>query len=944
MILRKMIKTKGLIACLLVGLILTVALISGIPIYTNGVFQRMLTKDLENFQVETGEFPGLYKIKVRLFPFYRNDIVGAFNRFDERIGRSLRPQIRIPDMSHTQKLSFGYVEMRRTDEAMRGSAALPITLDALSNLENHVDVKHGRMFSSELQDDVFEVMVSELAMKELKLLLGEEYEIAINFESGGESIRVRVVGVYARAPIDDGFWFEEAFIFEQSLLIDYNLFVREFVDANPDMTREGLTDAIWYYALDYGEISATGLDGILTAIEKQIRDAKDIIGADLSIPMLPILEQYNERAKRLQTILWFVQIPVLIILAFYLYMVSSLIIMQEKNEIALLKSRGASTFQICTTYLGESAILGAVAMIVGPFVGYAVCTFIGFSSGFMQFVQRGKLPIALNGSAYLYSLIAVVFSIITIVLPAIFAARTTIVKHKQQLAKPNKPIWRRYYLDVAVLAIVFYGYASYKRQQSILFITGADAGELPIDPLLFVISTLFIFGAGVLLLRLIPLILKGIFLITKKILTPAFYAALIQVSRSRGQEQYLLLFLVLTFATGIYSANTARTINQNTKEQILYRVGTDMIINPYWQGEGKGGGADQASMDQPMGGTAISYREPPEELYADLAGTESQTKVLHKDRVRLFFGSQEAFSSELLAVVPHEFAKTAWFRSDLTNPHWYSYLNVLSDSPTSVLASTSLAEEYGVLLGDTVSITWAGQNAFTATIGGFFEYWPSFIPYRDRFAQELPVMIVANLAYVQERTALEPYEIWIKKTNGATSATIFDDLADRDILLTDLTDANEQMIKKLNDPLLQGMNGALTLNFLVIVMISVLGFAIFWILSLRSRALQFGVLRAIGLSRRGVILTVFSEQLFLAGLGILFGFLCGELTSALFVPLLQLTTNVDQQVPPFQIVAALNDYAKLYVIAGAIVAFGLGLIMFFINHIKVAESLKLGEE
>lgn len=943
MILRKMAKNKGLVACLLVGLLLTVALISGIPIYTNGVFQRMLVKDLEIFQNDADIYPGTYRIDVRLFPFYKDDIAGAFLEFEKKIEKTLRPQVDIPSMSLAQKLSFGYLEILRANERMRDSEPVPITLDALSNVEDHVEIRHGRMFTSEMSDGVYEVIVSEAAMKKLRLFLDEEYDISLNFEGGSDVLRARIVGVYGRASVADGFWFEDSFMYDQSFLIDYSVFKNKFIEENPAITQEGLTDAVWYYALDYGKIVATQLNNVLSVFERQTRNAQETMGTSFAVPMMPILERYNERSKRLQTILWFIQTPVLIILAFYLFMVSSLIIIQERNEIALLKSRGASVFQIMTTYLQESAILGAAALIIGPLVGYAVCTVIGFSNGFMQFIQRARLPISINLTAYAYALIAVFFSGITIVTPSILASRTTIVVHKQQLAKKNKPLWQRLYVDIIILAVVIYGYTNYKRQQSILFITGADAGQLPIDPLLFITSTLFIFGAGLFLIRLIPFVLKGLLAITRKFLSPEIYAALIQVARSKGQEQYLMLFLILTFATGLFSANMARTVNQNTEEQILYRIGADMILEPYWQREGESG-IEQNSQGEQADPASVTYKEPPEMLFRDLDGVAAEAKVLRKERVRVFLQSDEAVSSELLAIVPHEFGKAAWFRNDLTNPHWHAYLNLLSDNPRAFIASSSFADEYGVLLGDAVSLTWAGQKPVSGVVSGFFEFWPSFIPYGERYAQEPPVLIVANLGYIQERTALEPYEIWIKKNKNASSAGIYSDLKSRDALLTDVEDAKELIIKELNDPLLQGLNGALTLNFLVIAMISILGFIIFWILSLRNRSLQFGVLRAIGLSRKSVIATVFNEQLFLAGLSIVFGFLCGELTSAIFVPLLQLTTDVERQVPPFKIVASLGDYAKLYAIAGAIVLLGLLLIMFFINHVKVTEALKLGED
>ena len=58
-VLRKILNNKGLIAALLVGSILAVAMISAIPMYTNAILQRMLVKDFESYQENNNEYPGM---------------------------------------------------------------------------------------------------------------------------------------------------------------------------------------------------------------------------------------------------------------------------------------------------------------------------------------------------------------------------------------------------------------------------------------------------------------------------------------------------------------------------------------------------------------------------------------------------------------------------------------------------------------------------------------------------------------------------------------------------------------------------------------------------------------------------------------------------------------------------------------------------------------------
>ena len=91
-----------------------------------------------------------------------------------------------------------------------------------------------------------------------------------------------------------------------------------------------------------------------------------------------------------------------------------------------------------------------------------------------------------------------------------------------------------------------------------------------IDPLVFIFSTCLILGLGLLFVRFYPYLLKFISLLGRPFWSPSQYMALSTVSCAGGsKERFLMLFLILTFACGLFSANTARAINNN-KEDMIY--------------------------------------------------------------------------------------------------------------------------------------------------------------------------------------------------------------------------------------------------------------------------------------------------------------------------------------------------------------------------------------
>ena len=103
-------------------------------------------------------------------------------------------------------------------------------------------------------------------------------------------------------------------------------------------------------------------------------------------------------------------------------------------------------------------------------------------------------------------------------------------------------------------------------------------------------------------------------------------------------------------------------------------------------------------------------------------------------------------------------------------------------------------------------------------------------------------LIVANLAYLHAKLALEPYEIWLDTRDGVSSAAVYADMQDEGLVVERLYDTSQVLLGVRNDAMVQSTNGALTLGFAIAMLTSIAGFIVFWVMALRTRTLQFGVL------------------------------------------------------------------------------------------------------
>ena len=434
-----------------------------------------------------------------------------------------------------------------------------------------------------------------------------------------------------------------------------------------------------------------------------------------------------------------------------------------------------------------------------------------------------------------------------------------------------------------------------------------------------------IVGFGLLFIRIYPYLLRIVYYVLRPFWTPSQYMAVTTVCRSQGgKERFLMLFLVMTFSFGLFSANTARAINNNISDRIYYENGADVVMTEY-------------SLSTSEEGGSSTYVETDFSRYEALDGVEIATKVLVNDNVKLRIANKNVADLTLMAIEPDKFAQTAWFRNDLLPIHWWNYCNALVESRSGVIISRGLAEKSNVSQGDIISFKWGGNDSLDTTVMAIVDYWPGLNPNECDFA-------VMNYNYVRARTELEPYQIWLKMKDGATSEALYKSIEESMLPLESVKDSSQMLISEKTDPSLQGMNGALTLGFIIIMVMTIIGFLIYWILSIKGRTLQFGILRAMGVSFGEIIGILGYEQLLVSGVSIICAFIIGGVTSDLFVPLFQYMYNVNEQIPPYRVAAMQADYIKMYILIAIMLLGGFAILGAIIRKININKALKLGED
>lgn len=926
LIFQKLLHKKWMVLCLLIGNILLVAVAVSYPMYRNSSFQRMLTDEFDRYLEREGEWPAVWAVS-QVRSLGRSGV--SYEQLRNYVDRC-QSQLDVPLHREIEFLSTSQDDVKPVVERdERLERRLQIT--AVSGLEEEVTVYAGRLPERELAaDGCVEVMVNSVVADSLNVLLDEVYQFEKLLWEDGTPVRIRVVGMFRATNELSPFWVEEPSSLHRDVIVPMEVYRAYFLGEERELA-SGCKKRI-YQLWDYTAITPERVRDILQT-SRRLKEAEkngDVIKDNV---YEGIIESYSAKAKKVEVSLLILQMPVLALLLAFIYMISSQMLAMEQSEISVMKSRGAKRGQLLQMYLVQNLFLGLLSLAAGLPLGGVFCSVLGTATDFMEFSGRRALQVTWSMDVLWYAGAAMVMMMVMTLIPVVGYSRVSIVNLKQSQAKKKRSLWKKMYLDVICLAVALYGYYSFSRNQQQMM-EQVLTGET-LDPLLYLSSSLFLLGCGLLALRLQPLLLRLVFGIGKKRMAPASYVAFVEGIRGAQKKEFIMLFMILTVSLGIHNTTVARTIVANAEKNAGYITGADLVLKEVWK--------DSSGMIPPP--DPIIYTEPDYGKYDTVEGMEMHTKVLN---MKISIGRRSP-DMQLMGIITDEFAQVARMPEELLPYDFYDYLNVLASSAHAALVSENFMTKLDYHLGDTLLIPDRKGGSIRLKIRGFFNYWPSYSPYSyelnndGTLLEQDNYLIVANLAMLDQEQGQVPYEVWFEA--GESAEGIYPWLEENPgVKLTKLADLEEVREQTCSDTLFQGTNGILTMSFIIVLLLCSVGYLIYFILSIHSRELLFGVLRAMGMKKGEISRMLALEQMFCGLYSILMGTGIGLAGSRMFVPMIQNAYAASDQVLPLELITSRQDLLQLFGIIGVVVLVCLLVISRIVAHMNISKALKLGED
>jgi putative ABC transport system permease protein len=945
-----------------VGLVAVVALALSVPLYADAVYHRTLLTTIADAEVDQ---QGIRRPPFTFMFRYAGKFDGPLDwqtimPADQFMANQVPGMLGLP-----RQLMARYFETRLgqlfplTDTAYlsKREPLVWTSVATMGDLTDHVDVIDGRLPASSQgggADSPIQVMVSQAMANKLGLQVGEPY--LLFFKPGDADpiqLPVIVTGLWKARDPAEPFWFSHPESLNETLLTPEPIFTAELGSRVPGE----VFLAVWYMVFDGTGVRSEHVTGMLDRIKLTTLRATQLLArVKLDISPVGALEDYQATSRLLTVQLLAINVPILLLMFAYTLLVSSLLVGGRRNEIAVLRSRGASIVQILGIAFLEACVLGALAVVVGSVVAEFLAYLVGQTRSFLNFTGGGAasapLQIVITQSSLAIALVIALVAVLMTLFPTVSAAQHTVITYKQERARNLRaPWWQRAWVDVLLMIPAAYGTYMLQKQGSLVLPSAIGTGAVaPADPfnnpLLFMVPVLAILAITLFLIRLMPHVLRLVAAVLGRLPGAAMVMAARQLSRSPGFYAAPMLLLVLTLGMATFTASLAATLDQHLLNEIRYAIGADMRLDEMGESTrdtsttSPGEGAAQTSDDStPSHGPLFTFLPVEDHLKVD--GVLGAARAAGY-RAEAHFSTRNA-SASYLGIDRLDYGRVAYWRSDFATQPLGTLMNFLAARYDGVLVPESVLAENALQIGDPVRVVVAlkdGAVALDLTIVGAFKLWPGWNP---KMLDSGP-LFVGNLDYLFEQAGGQvPYEVMLKLRPGTDPEKVVAGVSKLRVAVHSYHHAQSRIDLEQTRPARQGLFGMLSVGFGAAGVFTVLGFFLYAVFSLRRRTIELGVMRAIGFSAGQMAAFLGSELALLLGVGMGAGTLLGVLASRLYIPYFQLSASEEGRALPFAVVVSWPDIYRIYMIFGLLFVVALIALVLLLRRMRIFEAVKLGE-
>lgn len=930
----------GLALASLLGLVVAISLVVAIPLYADAVYYRLFQEKLAG-TAERSPYTFIFTYHGGWAGQRQLEEVAAVDDYlSTHAGRRLGLQRELL----VRRFRTEPVAVFPADATNYDNERAILTwanFGFSSDLEDHVTLLEGAFpdVGSGAPDvgRPLEVLVAPELADKLGIQAGDSFVAYIEDESDSGQVAVttlpfRVSGIWQRDDPGSAYWRAQPPQLHDTLLLPEGAFAARVSPYLPDE----IYAASWTLVMDGQHVRADEAGRLLRRIVTLEREAATLLpGLNLATSPLDELRAYGSSARLLTVFLYAFSIPIIGLVLTFIGLVAHLTVERQRNEMAVLRSRGATPAQIAGMALAEAIILATLALLLSLPLAQWLAGLIGQTRTFFDLEGANRLQVQMTPAALELGLLAAAVAIVAAVLPALKASRYTIVAYVQERARlARRPWWQRAWLDILLLIPAAYGTYLLREQGSL--IAGAALAANPFsNPLLFLVPALAVLAASLLALRLIPLLLACLaWLAAHARRGVGVLLASRHLARSPAAYSTPLLVLILTLSLATYVASLADTLDRHLLAQHSYRTGADIRFGELIDIAD----ARSLALTADSAISASRWLFLPVSTYEEASGVAAATRAGRFPAQPVLAGGEPG---TFLGVDRVSFPAAAYWRADFATASLGGLMNNLAARWNGVLVPRSFLARHGLAVGDSLQLEMQGAGVrapVDVEIVGHFDLFPTWYPGDDP-------LFVGNLDFLFEQAGSQlPYDVWIGLAPGAEPEVVAEEqLRPLRGGVLRWQGATTEMEAVQGEPARQGLFGLLFIGFAATAVLMALGFLLYVLFSYRRRAVELGAWRASGLSRAQMAAYLAWELFFLLALGGALGVTLGIAASRLYIPYLQIGLEPAALVPPFEIMVAWEAIGQVLALFSLLFLVTLLALMLALQRMRIFQAIKLGE-
>jgi len=429
-----------------------------------------------------------------------------------------------------------------------------------------------------------------------KISAGEKLEIEAYWDEPNPIVNVTVLGFFSLSE-NESFnnFYSNNFMQEDSSFIFANLIIKDINElsklGNKFVSMD--SDLFWMIDIEEEKINSTEV----SKINSIIVDSPPLLSSkydnfSFKTGMVESLEMFDSNLSTAAIPMKTILILISVVIIFFVFSLVSLIVEDQKEEITFLSSRGASLRQIYIIFNLEFLVMAIIVAILGPYVAFFTIKAASFLPWLSEMLNDSNVYVGITSTSFLFSGLGGLVSLSAVVIPTFFFLRSKLkISSVDEREEPN--FIQKYYLDMWFLLLALLLMWQISQSQSV-FVQNL-IGESIIANIILLMPSFILLGAGIVLLRIFPLLIRGLsILLSLKYISnfiPSWIVlSLWHIGRSSNTYSRMSLLIILAAALGMFTSSFKATLDRSIEDTVSYRVGSEFRIDGLqipWNGDSK---------------------------------------------------------------------------------------------------------------------------------------------------------------------------------------------------------------------------------------------------------------------------------------------------------------------------------------------------------------------